>query len=54
MNLPQCLFKPYPTYEILREEAVKIIQEEIAKEEELKKRIQQQQEERVRIEQKWK
>lgn len=41
-------FKPSPTYESLREEAVRTIEEE------LKKRIQQQQEERERIEQSWK
>jgi hypothetical protein len=52
--IPRSFFKPSPTYEALREEATRIVEEEIAQEEDLKKRIQQQQEERVRIEQKWK
>jgi hypothetical protein len=50
---PRSFFKPSPTYESLREEAARIVEEEIAQED-LKKRIQHQQEERVRIEQKWK
>ena len=54
MKIPHYFFKPPPTYESLREEAIRIIQEEIAQEEELKKRIQQQKEEYVRIQQKWK
>ena len=54
MKIPHYFFKPSPTYESLREEAMQIIQEEIAQEEELKKRIQQQKEEYVRIEQSWK
>ena len=51
---PRSLFKPSPTYEALREEAMRTVEEEIAQEEDLKKRMQQHQEERVRIEQKWK
>lgn len=51
---PRSFFKPSPTYEALREEAVRTVEEEIAQEEDLKKRMQQHQEERVRIEQKWK
>lgn len=44
-----------PTYEALREEAVQIIEKELAQEETRKKRIQEeQQEERARIEQSWK
>ena len=54
MKLPHYLFKPRPTYEALREEAVRTIEEELVKEEELKKSIQEQQEERFRIEQQWK
>jgi hypothetical protein len=46
--------KPKPTYDSLREEAVRIIEQELAQEETRKKRIQEQQEERVRIEQSWK
>ena len=46
-------FRPR-TYESLREEAMRIIKEEIVQEEDLKKRIQHQKEERVRIEQQWK
>jgi len=42
-----------PSYESLREEAIQKVEEEIAKEEEFKKRMQQHQEERVRIEQSW-
>ena len=42
--------KPRPTYEELREEAVRIVEKEIAQEEDFKKRIQQQKEERERIE----
>lgn len=53
LKMKTSFFRPR-TYESLREEAVRTIEEEIAKEEELKKRIQQQQEERVRIEQSWK
>ena len=48
---PHSFFKPSPTYEVLREEAVRKIQEEIAHEENLKKRMQQHEEQRVRIEQ---
>ena len=51
---PRSFFKPSPTYEALREEAMRTVEEEIAQEEDLKKRMQQHQEERVRIEQKWK
>ena len=51
---PRSFFKPSPTYEALREEAVRKVQEEIAQEEDLKERMQQHKEERVRIEQKWK
>jgi hypothetical protein len=51
---PRSFFKPSPTYEALREEAARTVEEEIAQEEDLKKRMQQHQEERVRIEQKWK
>jgi transketolase len=51
---PRSFFKPSPTYEALREEATRTVEEEIAIEEDLKKRMQQHQEERVRIEQKWK
>ena len=51
---PRSFFKPSPTYEALREEAMQTIKEEIAQEEDLKKRIQQHQEERVRIEKQWK
>jgi cation transport ATPase len=47
------LFKPKPSYETLREEAVQIIEKELAQEENMKKRMQQHQEERVRIEQSW-
>jgi hypothetical protein len=46
--------RTHPTYEALREEAVQLIEKELAQEETLKKRIQEQQEERVRIEQSWK
>ena len=53
LKMKTSFFRPR-TYESLREEAVRTIEEEIAKEEELKKRIQQQQEERFRIEQQWK
>ena len=51
---PRSFFTPSPTYEALREEAVRKVQEEIAQEEDLKKRMQQHKEERVLIEQKWK
>ena len=51
---PRSFFKPSPTYEALREEAMQTIKEEIAQEEDLKKRMQQHQEERVRIEKQWK
>jgi len=51
---PRSFFKLYPTYEALREEAMQHVKEEIAQEEDLKKRMQHHQEERVRIEQKWK
>jgi len=47
-------FKPSPTYDELREEAVQIIEKELAQEEKQKKRMQEQREERVRIEQSWK
>jgi acyl-CoA reductase-like NAD-dependent aldehyde dehydrogenase len=50
---PRSFFTPSPTYEALHEEATRIVQDEIAKEEELKKRMQQNQEERERIEKKW-
>ena len=53
LKMKTSFFRPR-TYESLREEAVRTIEEEIAKEEELKKRIQEQQEERLRIEQSWK
>jgi len=52
--IPRSFFKPSPTYEALREEAVRTVKEEIAKEEDLKKRMQQHQEERERIEKSWK
>ena len=51
---PRSFFKPSPTYEALREEAVRKVQEELAQEEDLKKRMQQHQEERERIENSWK
>lgn len=51
---PRSFFKPSFTYEVLREEAVRKVQEEIAQEEDLKKRMQKHQEERERIEQQWK
>ena len=51
---PRSFFKPSPTYEALREEAMQNVKEEIAQEEDLKKRIQQHKEERVRIEKQWK
>ena len=53
LKMKTSFFRPR-TYESLREEAMRIIEEEIAKEEDLKKRIQQQKEERVLIEQQWK
>jgi hypothetical protein len=43
-----------PTYDALREEAVQIIEKELAQEEKQKKRMQEQREERARIEQSWK
>jgi hypothetical protein len=43
-----------PTYDALREEAVQIIEKELAQEEKQKKHMQEQREERVRIEQSWK
>lgn len=42
---PKKLFQSSPTYELLREEAVQIVEEDIQREEDLKKRIQQHQEE---------
>jgi hypothetical protein len=54
LKKPRSFFKPSPTYEALREEAVRTVKEEIAKEEDLKKRMQQHQEERERIEKSWK
>ena len=51
---PHSFFKPSPTYEALREEAVRKVQEEISHEENLKKRIQQHEEQRVLIEKSWK
>lgn len=53
LKMKTSFFRP-PTYEALREEAVRKVQEELAQEEDLKKRMQQHQEERVRIEQQWK
>ena len=53
LKMKTSFFRPR-TYEALREEAVRIIEQELAQEEALKKRIQQQQEERERIEQSWK
>jgi len=52
--IPRSFFKPSPTYEALREEAVRTVKEDIKKEEDLKKRMQQHQEERERIEKSWK
>jgi len=45
-------FKPSPTYEALREEAMRIVEEEAAKEEVLKKRMKQHQEEREKLQEK--
>lgn len=42
---PKKLFKASPTYEALREEALRIVEEDIQREEDLKKRIDQQKEE---------
>ena len=53
LKMKTSFFRPR-TYESLREEAVRIIEQELAQEEALKKRIQEQQEERIRIEQSWK
>ena len=53
LKMKTSFFRPR-TYESLREEAMRIIEEEIAHEEDLKKRMQQHQEERVRIEKQWK
>ena len=52
LKMKSSFFRPR-TYESLREEALRIIKEEIVQED-LKKRIQQHQEERIRIEQSWK
>ena len=42
-------FKPSPTYEALREEAMRIVQEELTQEENLKNRMKQHQEEREKL-----
>jgi len=49
---PHSFFKPSPTYEALREEAMRIVEEEAVQEEELKKRMKQHQEEREKIQEK--